>query len=76
MSLAKACPKLWIVPLSRQANEDGDPMVVGLVVAQASDGVAEHGNKICRRVGCFEIKDDTVEELGWDTTNLPVVESS
>lgn len=66
--------KLWIVPISRQADEDGHPIVAGLVVAQASDGVAEHGNKIYRRVGYFEIEDGTVEELGWDITNLPMVD--
>ncbi len=59
--------------MSRQVDEDGDPMVE-LVVAQASDGSAEHGRKTYRRARTFEIEDDTVEDLGWDITNLSVVD--
>lgn len=66
--------KLWIVPLPRQADEDGDPIVVGLIVAQASDGIAEHRKKVYRSVGTFQIEDNTGEDLGWDITDLRMVD--
>ncbi|KAI0823231.1 heterokaryon incompatibility protein-domain-containing protein [Trametes gibbosa] len=64
--------KLWAVMISRDLDEDGDPMAVGLVVRRASDNlIAGQPKDVYKRVGYFAIEDtDVLRDLGWNTKDL------